>query len=661
MMILASVLFLQVPAVPDMKRSFAETAKLLEQMGVSVPAGSVYCEATAAFRSSEIGGSRLRAKGWALPAQKGQPRMFLTVDGLTAFMGQVLSRPNLEADARAAYAARWLPGRASRGLGSTSYLSSSDLGLALIYLSGERELASELILNRPLRIKPFSVGALTPILMEQLSPAFEAFTKGEDALAKRKLESILRNRAQLESDVIRASAGQWELFTSRSTKPVTPFPCLDPAAELYADLQRRQPRKFDLGNPIGNLISKLEDVRGEQFVWPGTPSYEKDPTAQALIAAGPAAVEPLLECIENDKRLSRALRRGFDSPTSVVPVAKVARALLAEILQVPISESAKTADLRAIWAANQNFSPAERSFNLLKDEKAQGDWYDAVLSLLTPKEPGGVLPAATLPSSAKALIAKRIGQLFQTRHLFDVLKRFEKLDADLASEVGLSYLRYLMSEPLEKQSSTDAPNFAKLVRSVTHRRGTAILPEIAAWLRKTEALPQLPDSAPYFYVISAFPNEAGMREVLQGLLTSPSRKFDLPDIIDRLPEYRYETFLASPLLKFEEFRSLAVEALQKERTVGSVDVTGTVVRRIFKAREWHESRASEPEASGSTVALRTCDLVASALAEASGTEFRTYWAAARKEAAIEAMIGQLKTNTFPIPTAWPGDYGPDRL
>lgn len=349
------------------------------------------------------------------------------------------------------------------------------------------------------------------------------------------MASILRNRAQLETDVIRASAGQWELFTSRSTKPASPFPCLDPAAELYADLQRRQPRKFDLRDPIGNLISKLEDVRGEQFSWPGRPSYEKDPIARALVAAGPDAVEPLLKCIENDKRLSRTLRRGFDSPTSVVPVAKVARALYAEILQVPISESAKTADLRAIWAANRNFSPAERNFNLLQDEKAQESWYEAVLSLLTPKEPGGVLPAASLPSSAKSLIAKRTGQLFQTRNVFDVLKRFEKLDADLTSEVGLSYLRHLMREPLEKQSSTDAPKFAKLVRSVTQRRGTAVLPEIAAWLRKTEALPFLPDSASYFYVISAFPNEAGMREVLQefshpqpGSSTSPTPSTAFP-------------------------------------------------------------------------------------------------------------------------------------
>ncbi len=57
---------------------------------------------------------------------------------------------------------------------------------------------------------------------------------------------------------------------------------------------------------IAELIDRLEDVRGQQSSIPGPFTYDSDPVYALLRREGEAAIEPLLESYENDRRLTRA-------------------------------------------------------------------------------------------------------------------------------------------------------------------------------------------------------------------------------------------------------------------------------------------------------------------------------------------------------------------
>jgi hypothetical protein len=65
---------------------------------------------------------------------------------------------------------------------------------------------------------------------------------------------------------------------------------------------------------------------------------ESDPVARALEKEGFDAVEPLLDCLATDNRLTRAVSlsfgRDFHEGRDLLPVAKAAYVILCRILQV---------------------------------------------------------------------------------------------------------------------------------------------------------------------------------------------------------------------------------------------------------------------------------------------------------------------------------------
>jgi len=100
---------------------------------------------------------------------------------------------------------------------------------------------------------------------------------------------------------------------------------------------------------IAALINDLDMVQARQWGQPGTVMPEEDPIVQALIKEGDAAVEPLINCLENDKRLTRfrrfspaistAIASSFEFPAQP-------RAALQRILQVQFRNPS---EFRTYW------------------------------------------------------------------------------------------------------------------------------------------------------------------------------------------------------------------------------------------------------------------------------------------------------------------------
>ncbi len=94
------------------------------------------------------------------------------------------------------------------------------------------------------------------------------------------------------------------------------FPALEQLPELAADQERRAKEPpyrtvVESGQPaqgperIAALIRDLEQVHVIQVMNPGATNTYDDPIVQALVKEGDAAVGPLIDCWENDPRLTR--------------------------------------------------------------------------------------------------------------------------------------------------------------------------------------------------------------------------------------------------------------------------------------------------------------------------------------------------------------------
>src|SRR5262249_7356176 len=84
---------------------------------------------------------------------------------------------------------------------------------------------------------------------------------------------------------------------------------------LLADCERRVANQKNPSQPkngMAALIEDLQDVDARQWGQPGGVSLAGDPRVQVLVKRGAEAVEPLLDAMENDTRLTRSVSFGRD-------------------------------------------------------------------------------------------------------------------------------------------------------------------------------------------------------------------------------------------------------------------------------------------------------------------------------------------------------------
>ncbi len=170
---------------------------------------------------------------------------------------------------------------------------------------------------------------------------------------------------------------------------------------LHADLERRLSAPGSpSADPITQLIAELENLKVEQ---PGQPNwilFVDHPVVQKLIEAGNEAVEPLLDCMEHDKRLTQSVQfhRDFHTRRTVLGVNEVAYEALLHILTAtfegPISalstpglqDDAKRArvvgQIREFWNHYQGLDAVERWYAILADDEASQYWAENALNIV---------------------------------------------------------------------------------------------------------------------------------------------------------------------------------------------------------------------------------------------------------------------------------------
>ncbi len=175
--------------------------------------------------------------------------------------------------------------------------------------------------------------------------------------------------------------------------------------QLPSFLSDCEHRVADKKNPpqakkdISGLIDDLQNVNIRQSGQPGWISLSGDSRVVALVKRGDETVEPLLNTMENDSRLTRSVSftRDFMRSRHLISVSEAAYAALTELLSVqfksysekgePFSNKEMASQIRAYWSKMGALPPFERYYETLKDDKADKDqWLQAAARIVQPTD-----------------------------------------------------------------------------------------------------------------------------------------------------------------------------------------------------------------------------------------------------------------------------------
>jgi hypothetical protein len=171
-----------------------------------------------------------------------------------------------------------------------------------------------------------------------------AHMRGDEASALAAARKLSEVQPRIEAEAARRGFPRQRYYDSaRSGKEKPYLDFLEQLPQLLADLERRTREGYRVSvvetgltnlpthpERVAALVRDLELVQARQWSQPGGVNPAEDPIVQALIREGDPAVEPLLDCLEQDKRLTRSVGfgRDFFRGRTVIPVASAARSAL---------------------------------------------------------------------------------------------------------------------------------------------------------------------------------------------------------------------------------------------------------------------------------------------------------------------------------------------
>jgi hypothetical protein len=149
------------------------------------------------------------------------------------------------------------------------------------------------------------------------------------------------------------------------------------------------------------LIADLDQVDAKQVVTPGIVPLGDDPDINALIACGDDAIEPLLDCMEHDERMTKSVHWRFGMGEHGVRVSEAAFFAASSILKVSFFKPQSSIDdfsyrsqedratiiasVRAYWNKYKSLPIAERWFDELANDAGNPDeWMRAMDKIARP-------------------------------------------------------------------------------------------------------------------------------------------------------------------------------------------------------------------------------------------------------------------------------------
>jgi len=406
--------------------------------GMADPRGCEYRDIEIVVGSlSKASGVAVKTRGWVLPpATSARTNCGVAWNGLVYPLTSVGNPASAEDDARAMVHVMTETMTENKGLGSlrcqvcatedycvgTQWLTPVKVAMILRFAPAELAEPCGRLIEKD---EPYMLLA-TDRLWTMYDRATCAHMRADDALAYELSLALVQARQKCEAEA-KARGLRFDQRLEpdpRYSKAESYFPFLDALPLLVQDQARRHRRTSPLRDPatiadkprrISALIDQLEDVSAQQAGYGLEYDFLKNPTVQVLIHEGWEAVEPLVECYENDNRLTRVIRFSFfgggsyqsrtdRSITSVREPAYVAIENILETTQfAPAFTGNETPDekqaiyrrtaaaMRAYWSQYKDQSREARLYATLQDE--HGRWFEAASIIVQPSNKARLPPA----------------------------------------------------------------------------------------------------------------------------------------------------------------------------------------------------------------------------------------------------------------------------
>lgn len=377
--------------------TLSSAAAALFDQGMADPRGLEYREIEIGVANPWDGGGYIqKTHGWVLPVGPNGGQFAVGWDGLVHPVVRVGNAADLHKD--------WAPEEApAQGSGRESIAASvgvpSPVKAVMLLRLGEDETARRIAKAAYLDAKS---DPYLDLASEWAWSAFEravcAHERGDDRLALADARLLTTIRPLIEAEAKRRGS-------ERPTVYPEYLPFLRQVPTLLADCERRlsiSGKSSPGSDDIASLIADLENVNARQWGQPGGVSLASDRRVQALVKRGDAVVEPLLDVMEHDTRLTRSVSftRSFFRGRYLIPVADAAYAALVKLLHTsfrkynspddPVTNQQKAAAIRAYWAKMSKLSLPERFYMTLKDDQAgESQWLQAAANIVKPTDVEG--------------------------------------------------------------------------------------------------------------------------------------------------------------------------------------------------------------------------------------------------------------------------------
>jgi len=408
------------PPACELPTNYITATALLFKQGLADPRGCDYREIE--VRTGSIMNREqkiIKTRGWVLPGQK-KNQFGICWNGLVYPLVSVGTNASLETDVLSMmtnssnFRQLALPESSSvaintiTGIRGCLLLRLGQVDLATRYWAAEARHPSDWTMrNMFIMAQPVTINGLklpsgdsyyywannwTWSLFDRM---ICAHIRGDEKLALADARLLSKIRSQVEETCNQRGfkpSQDSQLIKQAPSKPYLSF--LEKLPEILTDLERRDKegtRVSIISRGITNitdqtariqaLIKDLDLVTAFQFSQPGTVNLFEDPIVSALIQEKDASVEPLLSCLEQDKRLTRSVsyNRDFFQGRNVIPVKNAAFIILESILKASFNNDS---EIRAYWNKYKHLKIEERWYAILSDDSAQNRWHEAAACIV---------------------------------------------------------------------------------------------------------------------------------------------------------------------------------------------------------------------------------------------------------------------------------------
>jgi hypothetical protein len=483
-----------------------------------------------------------------------------------------------------------------------------------------------------------------------------AHMRGDEALALVTARQLAEVQPKIEAECARRSFPRQQYYDNQRRGQERPYlEFLDQLPQILADLERRQKEGNQVSviqNGLQNitnqtervvtLIRDLDLVAARQWGQPGWVNLPEDPIVSALVQEGDPAVEPLLDCVDHDKRLTRSVGfgRDFAPDRTVIPVSNAAMVAVKSILQAGFGDG--TAEIRAYWNKYKGMKLEDRWYAMLNDDTAGSRWGEAASHITQPENvaafPGGLSMIKQAPTNTPVRMRGEVlrgksnpsvAELLARRALEVPANNPNAYDLSAACQMALCLAAWdppaglSVAGTLSKRASTVMKYSGQQLGTFVTRLAMA-----RAHAGDPRAFDDYVD-----WVITTTPEQLGLsiRDCLEPLQTFPTNQTlqaaaekmfaGTNSAWSRLPwkQMNGDNPIGSDLVKVPAFRRLLVRELEKTNVCGSFTWRdpSTVSYEITNYQSGSYGAIGFPSsnrpANGTTSELRWCDWVAFSL------------------------------------------------